>query len=293
MQECPQPPPEPASHAGRARTGAPTDRSRGLGIGRAVRRSRPGQSVDHRPCLPVFFSWLHFRQPRRQQPHVAAHSSDHRIGPGSQTPGTPPVRRSRHPLRPHSAQSGSAGHRWPAARHASWLTLITSSGRHIMRRSVREAPSAASMRPPRRTAVILSPFGISPGHKGILRLRHVADVKFWVRLRTEKRSDERIDAGHVRGIASGASLTPLKITRPRRNSKGPAAAGNVCPHRRCATPLSRTLNRGLRSVAVGREPEQRQALCQSCDCDGCPVGSLPSVACQAQAAGCGDLAVRG
>jgi hypothetical protein len=152
VQECPQPPPEPASHAGRARTGAPTDRSRGLGIGRAVRRSRPGQSVDHRPCLPVFFSWLHFRQPKRQQPHVAAHSSDHRIGPGSQTPGTPPVRRSRHPLRPHSAQSGSAGHRWPAARHASWLTLITSSGRHIMRRSVREAPSAASMRPPRRTA---------------------------------------------------------------------------------------------------------------------------------------------
>ncbi len=157
MQECPQPPPEPASHAGRARTGAPTDRSRGLGIGRAVRRSRPGQSVDHRPCLPVFFSWLHFRQPKRQQPHVAAHSSDHRIGPGSQTPGTPPVRRSRHPLRPHSAQSGSAGHRWPAARHASWLTLITSSGRHIMRRSVREAPSAASMRPPRRTAVLVWP----------------------------------------------------------------------------------------------------------------------------------------
>jgi hypothetical protein len=72
---------------------------------------------------------------------------------GSQTPGTPPVRRSRHPLRPHSARSGSAGHRWPAARHASWLTLITSSARHIMRRSARQAPSAASTRPPRRTAV--------------------------------------------------------------------------------------------------------------------------------------------
>src|SRR5579871_2079213 len=45
--------------------------------------------------------------------------------------------------------------------------------------------------------------------------------------------------------------------------------------------------------AIGRKPEQRQALCQSCDGDGRPVGQLPSVACQAQAAGCGDLTVRG
>ena len=58
----------------------------------------------------------------------------------------------RHPLRPHFARSSSAGHRWRAARDTSWLTLITSSGRHIMRRSVRQAPSAASTRPPRRTA---------------------------------------------------------------------------------------------------------------------------------------------
>ena len=39
-------------------------------------------------------------------------------------------------------------------RHTSWPTLITSSGRHIMRRSMRQAPSAASTRPPRRTAVL-------------------------------------------------------------------------------------------------------------------------------------------
>ena len=44
-----------------------------------------------------------------------------------------------------------------------------------------------------------------------MRLRHVADVRFWARLRTQKRSDERIDAGHVCGIASGASWAPLKI----------------------------------------------------------------------------------
>jgi hypothetical protein len=50
------------------------------------------------------------------------------------------------------ARTGSAAHRWPAARDTSWLTLITSSGRHTMRRSVRQAPSAASTRPPRRTA---------------------------------------------------------------------------------------------------------------------------------------------
>ena len=43
---------------------------------------------------------------------------------------------------------------------------------------------------PHRTAVILSRFWISPGHEGFLRLRHVADVRFWARLRTQKRSDK-------------------------------------------------------------------------------------------------------
>jgi len=44
-------------------------------------------------------------------------------------------------------------------------------------------------------------------------------VRFWARLRSQKRSDKRIDAGHVRDLASGASHTPLKITRPPRSSK--------------------------------------------------------------------------
>jgi hypothetical protein len=70
-----------------------------------------------------------------------------------------------------------------------------------------------------RTAVILSPFCISPGHEGVLRLRHVADVRFWTQIRTQKRSDNGIDAGHVGDIASGASYTPLKITCPRRSSR--------------------------------------------------------------------------
>jgi hypothetical protein len=71
------------------------------------------------------------------------------------------------------------------------------------------------------TAVILSPFRISPGQEVVLRLRHVADVMFWARLRGQKRSDKGIDAGHVGDIASGASWTPLKITCPLRSSKGP------------------------------------------------------------------------
>ena len=72
---------------------------------------------------------------------------------------------------------------------------------------------------PRRTAVILSPFGISPGHEGFLRLRHVAYVMLCARLRSQKRSDKEIEAGHVRDIVSVASYTPLKITRPPRSSK--------------------------------------------------------------------------
>jgi hypothetical protein len=70
-----------------------------------------------------------------------------------------------------------------------------------------------------QTAVILSPFQISPGGAGVLRVRHVADVRFWARLRTQKRGDKGTDAGHVGDIASGASWTPLKITRPLRSSK--------------------------------------------------------------------------
>lgn len=70
----------------------------------------------------------------------------------SQTRDRRPFAGARHPLRPHVARSSSAGHRWSAARDTSWLILITSSGRHIMRRSVRQAPSAASTRPPRQTA---------------------------------------------------------------------------------------------------------------------------------------------
>jgi hypothetical protein len=105
----------------------------------------------------VFFGWLHFRQPRRQQPHVAAHRSDHRIGLGLRPRDRRPFVGARHPPRPHFARSSSAGHRWSAARDTSWLTLITSSGRHILRRSVRQAPSAASTRPPRRTAATCAP----------------------------------------------------------------------------------------------------------------------------------------
>jgi hypothetical protein len=48
-----------------------------------------------------------------------------------------------------------------------------------------------------RSAVILSPFGISPGRAGVLRVRHVADVRLWARLRTQKRGDKGMDAGHV------------------------------------------------------------------------------------------------
>jgi hypothetical protein len=54
----------------------------------------------------------------------------------------------------------------------------------------------------RGSAVILSPFGISPGQEGFLRGRHVADVTFWARLRTQKRGDKGMDAGHAGDIAS-------------------------------------------------------------------------------------------
>jgi hypothetical protein len=80
---------------------------------------------------------------------------------------------------------------------------------------------------PRRTAIILSPFEISPRRTGILRLRHVADVRFWARLRTQKRSDKGIGTGHVGDIASDASQTPLKITRPLRGSKARRATSET------------------------------------------------------------------
>ncbi len=71
----------------------------------------------------------------------------------------------------------------------------------------------------RQNGGYLSPFCISPGHEGVLRLRHVAYVMLCARPRSQKRSDKETDAGHVRDIASVASYTPLKITRPPRSSK--------------------------------------------------------------------------
>jgi hypothetical protein len=85
--------------------------------------------------------------------------------------------------------------------------------------SVTDSSGCAAPGAPLISADILSPFGISPGHDRVLRLRHVADVRFWARLRAQKRSDKGTDAGHVGDIASGASWTPLKITRPLRSSK--------------------------------------------------------------------------
>jgi hypothetical protein len=38
-----------------------------------------------------------------------------------------------------------------------------------------------------------------------LRARHVADVRLWARLRTQKRGDKGMEAGYVGDIASGAS----------------------------------------------------------------------------------------
>jgi hypothetical protein len=152
VQECPQPP------LGRRRMPGEPGRApppTAVEVWPSVAPfGEPTRSVCRSSPLPsCVFSWLHFRQPRRQQPHVAAHSSDHRIGSGLRPRDRRPFVGARHPLRPHFARSSSAGHRRSAARDTSWLTLITSSGRHIMRRSVRQAPSAASRRPPRRTAV--------------------------------------------------------------------------------------------------------------------------------------------
>jgi hypothetical protein len=221
VQECPQPPPGPTSHAGRGRTGAPTDRSRSLAIGRAVRGSQPGQSVDHRLCLPVFFRWLHFRQPRRQQPHVAAHSSDHRIGSGLRARDRRPFVGARHPLRPHFARSSSAGHRWSAARDTSWLTLITSSGRHIMRRSVRQAPSAASTRPPRRTAA----------QRAFSKAVDDAALQDgWLGSQAKRRSSAATLFSTIRTLAKatkfwGANREPIETDAARRR---PTASDNNC-----------------------------------------------------------------
>jgi len=246
VQECPQPPPGPTSHAGQARTGTPTDRSRSLAIGRAVRGSQPDQSVDHRPCLPVFFRWLHFRQPRRQQPHVAAHSSDHRIGSGLRPRDRRPFAGARHPLRPHSARSSSAGHRWPAARHASWLTLITSSGRHIMRRSMRQAPSAASTRPPRRTAAVCA-FSLtsritqrerrSPLASAAPRLRKINSAQ-------RPSAAGRATAGSASSSATGAG--PSLATRSP--SVIPASASALAP----------AVKRTMPMLCYGRAPAVRQ-----------------------------------
>jgi hypothetical protein len=73
-------------------------------------------------------------------------------------------------------------------RDTSWPTLITSSGRHIMRRSMRQAPSAASTWPPHRTA---APRALSTGFAQLAVLathhRAIGDRMFMHRRRQGKR----------------------------------------------------------------------------------------------------------
>jgi hypothetical protein len=128
VQECPQPPPGPTSHAGGAGTGAPTDRSRSLAIGRAVRGSRPDQCVDHCPCLPVVL------QLAPLSPAQAARTTRGRpqLRPQdwirSQTRDRRPFVGARHPLRPHFARSsrcrssmaGSPGNQLADPDHQQW-----------------------------------------------------------------------------------------------------------------------------------------------------------------------------
>ena len=61
------------------------------------------------------------------------------------------------------------------------------------------------LRPPLeapRSAVILSPFGRSPGHEGFLRARHVAHVRFWAGSDNQKRTEKRRAAGQGRRLTS-------------------------------------------------------------------------------------------
>ncbi len=133
VQECPQPP-LVRRRMPRGDTDRRPRRARIEASGHSVsgiQGSRPDQYVDLSCRLPVFLpAGSTFCQPRRPEPHVAAHSSDHRIGSVSD-PGIAARLSEPHPLRPHFARSSSAGHRWSAARDTSWPTRITSSGRHI------------------------------------------------------------------------------------------------------------------------------------------------------------------
>ena len=153
MQECPKPPPGPTSHAGEpGRAPPPT----------AVEAWPSVAPFGETGRISVSIIALAFLCSSAGSTFASPGGNNHTWPPTAQTtgwdqvsdPGSPPVRRSRHPLRPHFARSSRAGHRWPAARDTSRLTLITSSGRHIMRRSVRQAPSAASTQPPHRPAAM-------------------------------------------------------------------------------------------------------------------------------------------
>ena len=164
----------------------------------------------------------------------------------SQTPDRRPFAGARHPLRPHSARSSSAGHRWPAARHASWLTLITSSGRHIMRRSMRQAPSAASTRPPRRTAAVCA-FSLtsritqrerrSPLASAAPRLRKINSAQ-------RPSAAGRATAGSASCSAAGAG--PSLATRSP--SVIPASASALAP----------AVKRTMSMLCYGRAPAVRQ-----------------------------------
>jgi hypothetical protein len=75
--------------------------------------------------------------------------------------------------------------------------------------------------------VISSPSARSPIRQGLLRRRHVATELYVQDANRKSSSEKRIDAGHVGGTISSASLTPLQITRPCRSPWAPSATSSI------------------------------------------------------------------
>ena len=280
MQECPQTPPGPTSHAGRARTGAPTDRSRSLAIGRAVRGGRPDQCVEHCPCLPVFFSWLHFRQPRRQQPHVAAHSSDHRIGSGLRTPRSPPVRRSqtsaaatlRAVEQCRSSMARSPGHQLADPDHQQWPphnAQICAAGaeRGIDAATAPNGGSARGYLTLSTLATVLQSRDYHPHHQRTMPFQHGCLFLRWERWPVRRRCagegparpGESIERCWVFVVSGGAQETADTQQRSPAHASGAAAPALKLATRAWSRTVGR--HRQVASLWIHLAPGERHQVC--------------------------------
>ena len=153
----------------------------------------------------------HGRSPTTSAPHSRPRSSlsatPTRCGPtlssslaGSRPRGPKPRRSSSPPGTSRQRITSTSSTSTPTQGNSSSTDCSPSCGSGSRRHHPHQTPTLPPGPAQRHNGGYLKSISDEPWSSGVFRLRHITDVRLWAWLRTQKRSDKGIDAGHVGDI---------------------------------------------------------------------------------------------